>query len=120
MNLEKHIELLKAEVQAIREELKYIHYKLSELEFARKAREDADRESLDSFRSNKSVSMDDLAIDWIFEQSIEKAKGLKRYSPEVLEKLPYWVRELLKIIEEVKSCKHREKARKRASDFNRL
>lgn len=31
-----------------------------------------------------------------------KAKGLDNYSPDVLERLPYWVRELLKLLDEVK------------------
>lgn len=31
-----------------------------------------------------------------------KPKGLEHYSPDVLERLPYWVRELLKLIDEVK------------------
>ena len=47
-------------------------------------------------------------------QSTEKAKGLERYSPEVLKRLPYWVRELLKILEEAEPSKYREETRKNA------
>ncbi|MEM3546214.1 MAG: hypothetical protein QXU47_06770 [Candidatus Bathyarchaeia archaeon] len=36
-----------------------------------------------------------------------KAKSLEDYSPEVLEKLPYWVREFLKLLNEVKGEKRR-------------
>lgn len=36
-----------------------------------------------------------------------KTKVLEHYSPEVLERLPYWVREMLKLIDEAKVKKHR-------------
>ena len=32
-----------------------------------------------------------------------KSEPLTRYSPDVLERLPYWVREMLKMLDDVRS-----------------
>jgi len=53
-----------------------------------------------------------IHLKWIFAQGL-RCRGLKEvkrkrfgdYDPEVLERLPYWVREMLKMLDEVEGEK---------------
>ena len=58
-----------------------------------------------------------IHLKWIFAQRLRcrilkkvKRKRFEDYDPEVLERLPYWVREMLKMLDEVEAEKSRVKA----------